>query len=63
MNGNRGSPQEALVRGLEQRFGKYKKVVRTSTGEIFKVPTRDIVLFGLKEQELDKYPKWEESDE
>jgi len=31
------------------------------TGEAFKVPTRDIIDQGVKEQGLDKYPKWEDA--
>ncbi len=51
---------EKLVELLESKFGKFKKIVRMTTGEAFKVPTRDIIEKGIKEQELDKYPKWEE---
>jgi hypothetical protein len=48
--------------GAERRFGKYKKVVRASTGVAYKVPTRDIIEHGLKERELDKYPLWPDSE-
>ena len=51
-------------RELSNRFvsiyGDFKKVIRASTGEAFKVPTRDIIERGIREQELDKYPRWEE---
>lgn len=42
------------------KFGEFKKVVRVSTGEEFKVPTRDILERGIQEQDLDRYPRWEE---
>jgi len=34
-----------------------KRVERAETGELFLVPIEDILLIGLKEEELDKYPK------
>ncbi len=49
---------EELVRRFEEVCGKFKKVVRTATGEAFCVPMRNIIEFGIKEQELDKYPRW-----
>lgn len=51
---------EELVRRVEEKCGKFKQVVRMTTGEAFKVPTRDIIERGIREQELDKYPKWED---
>jgi len=51
---------EELVRRLIEKYGEFKKVVRASTGEAFKVPTRDIIKKGIREQELDQYPLWEE---
>lgn len=51
---------EELVKILIAEFGEYKKVVRQSTGVAYKVPTRDIVESGLREEELDRYPKWED---
>lgn len=53
---------EQLVAKLEEHYGKFKKVVRASTGAAFAVPTRDIVERGLNETELDRYPRWEERD-
>lgn len=50
---------DKLVDHLLAKFGEFKKVVRVSTGEAFKVPTRDIIEKGLREQELDQYPRWE----
>ena len=51
---------EATIEHLERLYGKYKKVVRLATSEAFRVPTRDIIVKGVKEQELDQYPRWEE---
>lgn len=51
---------EELVNRLVAQFGEFKKVVRASTGEAFKVPTRDIIEKGVREQDLDNYPRWEE---
>ena len=34
-----------------------KRVKRRETGELFLVPIEDILLIGVKEEELDKYPK------
>lgn len=50
---------EELVKRLIAEFGEFKKVVRASTGVAYKVPTRDIIECGLKEQDLDQYPLWE----
>ena len=52
------SCHEKLIEQLEQAFGTDKKIVRLSTGEAFRVPLRDIVEHGLKEQTLGQYPKW-----
>ena len=52
--------QEELVRRLIAEFGEFKKVVRASTGIAYKVPTRDIIEKGVREQDLDQYPLWEE---
>lgn len=50
---------DEFIRYYTWRFGPYKKIVRLSTGEAFKVPVVDIIERGIKEQDLDKYPKWE----
>lgn len=34
-----------------------KLIIRQSTGERFLVPIEDIILYGIREEELDKYPK------
>ena len=52
--------REQIISRLIEQFGEFKKIVRMSTGEAFKVPTRDIIEKGIQEQELDKYPKWED---
>jgi len=52
--------REELVKHLIDQFGEFKKVVRMATGEAFKVPTRDIIEKGIREQDLDQYPKWED---
>ncbi|MBA7519919.1 hypothetical protein ES705_12007 [subsurface metagenome] len=49
---------EELANRLIAKYGEFKKVVRDSTGEAFKVPTRDIIEKGVQEQDLDQYPKW-----
>ena len=49
---------ERLIQELIARFGEYKKVVRVRTGVAYKVPTRDILEKGIREQDLDWYPEW-----
>ena len=49
-----------LVRRLVAEFGEFKKVVRQSTGIAYKVPTIDIIEKWIREQDLDRYPLWEE---
>ena len=51
---------EELARRLLTRFGEFKKVVRARTGVAYKVPTRDIIERGIREQDLDQYPIWED---
>lgn len=51
---------EELISHLIAEFGEFKKVVSMSTGIAYRVPTRDIFDLGIKEQELDQYPIWEE---
>ena len=50
---------DELVDCLVAQFGAFKKVVRMRTGVAYKVPTRDILEKGIKEQDLDRYPLWE----
>lgn len=51
---------EIFIERLIAQFGEYKKVVRMSTGIAYRVPTRDIIERGIREEELDQYPQWEE---
>jgi hypothetical protein len=51
---------EEFVKLMIFKYGEFKKISRLRTGESFKVPLRDIIEHGIKEQDLDKYPKWEE---
>lgn len=51
---------EELIRQAEAVLGKYKKVIRLSTGVAYQVPTRDMIEKGIKELDLDKYPLWPE---
>lgn len=51
---------DKLVDNLVAEFGEFKKVVRVTTGEAFKVPTRDILERGIRERDLDQYPKWDD---
>jgi len=44
---------------MEKEFGIYKKVVDIDTGKIHRVPTRDIIEKGLRQQDLRRYPEWE----
>jgi len=55
--------RERLIQELIARFGEFKKVVRMRTGVAYKVPTRDILEKGLREQDLDRYPLWDEGFE
>jgi len=50
--------REKIIQELIARFGEYKKVVRMRTGVAYKVPTRDILEKGIREQDLDRYPEW-----
>lgn len=45
---------------LVAQFGEFKKVVRARTNVAYKVPTREIFEKGIREQDLDRYPLWEE---
>lgn len=53
--------KDLMVSSMERKFGKYKQVV--VNGVSYKVPTRDIVLDGIKGWEVPKkYPKWKDDD-
>lgn len=49
---------EELARRLISEFGEFKKVISETTGIAYRVPTRDIIEKGLREEELDQYPVW-----
>ena len=51
---------QQMLKELETRFGKYKKIVLTATGKTYKVPLRDILMVGVKGIDLPKYPLWKE---
>ncbi len=53
---------EIAVDFIEGQFGVYKKVVDEVSGNIYKVPVRDIIELGLKQQDLKNYPAWVEED-
>jgi ribosomal protein L6P/L9E len=55
-----GERRERAIQKLIARFGEFKRVVRMRTGVAYKVPTRDIIVKGIREQDLDQYPKWVE---
>ena len=54
------SCHERFVNFLIFKYGPYKKVGRLSTGETFRVPLREIIEHGLREEDLDQYPRWED---
>ena len=51
---------QQMLKDLEMQFGKYKKIVLTTTGKAYKVPLRDILTVGIKGVDLPKYPEWED---
>lgn len=54
---------EKFVAEMERVFGTHKRMVRTSSGEEFRVPLRDIIEVGVQERDLNHYPRWKETDE
>ena len=54
---------EQLTERLVAEFGEFKKMVRQSTGVAYRVPVRDIIEKGVKEEELNQYPLWEGNNE
>jgi hypothetical protein len=50
---------QKLLKKLELKFGKYKKIILTTTGKAYKVPLKDILMIGVKGIDLPKYPEWE----
>ncbi len=51
---------EKAVDFIESQVGHYKKVVDAESGNVYKVPVRDIIELGLKQQDLKNYPPWDE---
>ena len=49
---------DEMIRRLIEKYGEFRMVVRMKTGETFKVPTRDILEKGVREQAIDRYPHW-----
>ncbi|MDP2660952.1 MAG: hypothetical protein Q8R28_09510 [Dehalococcoidia bacterium] len=48
---------EELVAWFEREVGTHKRVTRMTTGETFMVPVRDIIEKGVREEDLDQYPR------
>lgn len=48
----------AKLEELIKIYGEYKKVIDQATETAYKVPTRDIITRGLKQEDLKKYPLW-----
>ena len=51
---------EKAVDFIESQYGHYKKVVDAVSGNIYRVPVRDIIELGLKHSDLVNYPAWDE---
>jgi hypothetical protein len=47
----------------ESVLGKYKKITSLESGKSYKIPTRQILIYGIKGTDLEKYPEWEEKNE
>jgi len=54
---------DKLISCIVAEFGEFKMVIRQATGIAYRVPTRDIIEFGLREVDLSQYPLWKEQDE
>ena len=44
---------------LIEEFGEYKRVTDMKTGKTYKVPTKDIIMYGLKYSDLKYYPEYD----
>jgi len=44
---------------IKSEFGEFKKVTEAATGLTYKVPTEDIVIYGLQAGDLPYYLLWE----
>jgi hypothetical protein len=49
---------EDLVNELERLYGKYKRIEDIHTGKAYRVPTRDIIEYGVNYLDLVGYPEW-----
>ena len=49
-----------LAKRLISQFGEFKKVVRQRTGIAYRVPLMDIIEKGIREEDLDQYPVWDD---
>ena len=49
-----------LIDKLIQAFGSHKKVIDATTGKAYKVSTIETLENGLRQQDLPKYPEWED---
>ncbi len=48
---------EELIHRFELDFGSYKRVTDLETGKVHKVPLRDLIEKGLRQQDLKHYPE------
>jgi len=49
---------EALILKFELTFGSFKRVTDLETMKVHKVPLRDIIENGLKQEDLKDYPEF-----
>lgn len=50
----------SLISQMEKDFGKFKKVIDSTTDIPYKVPVKDIIEKGLNPNMLQNYEKWSE---
>ncbi len=48
---------EKLIHRFEERFGLFKRVIDEETQIAYRVPIRDIIEKGLRQQDLKHYPE------
>lgn len=49
---------EKFIIKMLQEHGLFKKIIDTTTGKQYKIPTRVIIEDGLRQQDLKNYPLW-----
>lgn len=49
---------EVLVNTIENKMGQYKKIIDQSTNKAYRVPTKEIIEKGLRQEDLVNYPEW-----